>query len=77
MLFRSKLKEGRLRLDVRGKLLTERVGRCWNSCPERLWVPCPYVEVLKARLDVALGSLVWYEMLRLVALPAVGGVGAS
>jgi len=35
-----------LRLDVRGKLLTERVGRCWNSCPERLWMPRPSVEVL-------------------------------
>ena len=69
-----KLKEGRLRLDVRGKLLTERVVRCWKSCPERLWMPRPYVEVLKARLDVALGSLVWYEMLRLVALPVVGGL---
>jgi len=45
-----------------------------TGCPERLWVPCPYVEVLKARLDVALGSLVWYEMLRLVALPVVGGL---
>ena len=33
-----KLKEGRLRLDVRGKLLTERAVRCWNSCPERLWI---------------------------------------
>ena len=68
-----KLKEGRLRLDVRGKFLTERVVRCWNSCPERLWMPHPYVEVLKARLDVALGSLGWYEMWRLVALP-VGGL---
>ena len=29
-----KLKEGRLRLNVRGKFLTEIVGRCWNSCPE-------------------------------------------
>ena len=68
-----KLKEGRLRLDVRGKLLTERVGRCWNSCPERLWMPRPSVEVLKARLDGALGSLGWYEMGRLVALCVVGG----
>ena len=66
-----KLKEGRLRLDVRGKLLTERVVRCWKSCPERLWMPRPYVEVLKARLDVALGSLGWYEMWRLVALRVV------
>ena len=31
-----KLKEGRFRLDVRGKLFTLRVVRCWNSCPERL-----------------------------------------
>ena len=36
-----KLKEGRLRLDMRGKFLTERVGRCRNSCPERLWMPRP------------------------------------
>ena len=56
----SKLKEGRLRLDVRGKLLTERVVRCWNSCPERLWMPHPSLEVFKARLDGALGSLGWY-----------------
>jgi len=68
-----KLKEGRLRLDVRGKLLTERVVRCWKSCPERLWMLHPYVEVLKARLDVALGSLGWYELWRLVALLVLGG----
>ena len=55
-----KLKEGRLRLDVRGKFFPQRVGRSWNSCPERLWMPRPSVEVLKARLDGALGSLGWY-----------------
>ena len=27
-----KLKEGRFRLDVRGKFFTMRVVRCWNSC---------------------------------------------
>ena len=43
-----------------------------NSCPERLWVPCASLEVFKARLDGALGSLGWYEMGRLVALPAAG-----
>ena len=37
-----KLKEGRLWLDVRGKFLTVRVVRCWNSCPERLWMPHPW-----------------------------------
>ena len=62
------------RLDVRGKLFAMRVGRCWNSCPERLWMPRPSVEVLKARLDGALGSLGWYEMGRLVALCVVEGL---
>ena len=69
-----KLKEGRLRLDIRGKFFTERVVRCWNSCPERLWMPRPSLEVLRARLDVALGSLGWYEMWRLVTLHAAGGL---
>ena len=55
---RSKLKEGRFRLDVRGKCFTRRLVRCWNSCPERLWMPRPSLEVFKARLDGALGSLV-------------------
>ena len=69
-----KLKEGRYRLDVRGKFFTMRVVRCWNSCPERLWMPRPSLEVFKARLDEALGSLGWYSMWRLVALPVVGGL---
>ena len=30
-----KLKEGRFRLDVRGKFFTMSVMRSWNSCPER------------------------------------------
>jgi len=69
----SKLKEGRFRLDVRGKFFTMGVVRCWNSCPERLWMPRPSVGVFKARLDGALGSLGWYYMWRLVALPVAGG----
>jgi len=36
-----KLREGRFRLDVRGKFFTMKVVRCWNRCPERLWMPCP------------------------------------
>ena len=63
------MKEGRFRLDVRGKFFAVRVVRCWNSCPERLWMPHPSLEVLKARLDGALGSLGWYYMWRLVVLP--------
>jgi len=53
-----KLKEGRFRLDVRGKFFTVRVVRCWNGCPERLWMSRPSLEVFKARLDGALGNLV-------------------
>ena len=56
----SKLREGRFRLDVRGKFFAMRAVRCWNSCPERLWMPHPSLEVFKVRLDGALGSLVWY-----------------
>ena len=68
-----KLKEGRFRLDVRGKFFTVRVVRCWNRLPREV-VDAPSLEVFKARLDGALGSLVWYEMWRLVALPVVGGL---
>ena len=53
-----KVKEGRCKLDIRGKFFSERVVRCWNSCPERLWMPRPSLEVFKARLDGALGSLI-------------------
>ena len=35
-------KEGRFRLDVRGKFFTLRAVRCWNSCPGRLWMPHPW-----------------------------------
>ena len=52
-----KLKEGRFRLDVRGKFFTERVVRCWNRLP-REDVDAPSLEVFKAGLDGALGSLV-------------------
>ena len=56
-------------MDVRGKLFAQRVVRCWNSCPERLWMPRPSLEVFKARLDGALGSKMW----RLVGLHVAGG----
>jgi len=37
-----KLKERRFRLDVRSKFFTDRLVMCWNSCPERLWMPHPW-----------------------------------
>ena len=41
-----------------GKFFIEIVVRCWNSSPERLWMPRPSLEVFKARLDEALDNLV-------------------
>ena len=46
-------------MDVRGKLFTMRVVRCWNRLPEEV-MDAPSLEVFKARLDGALGNLVWY-----------------
>ena len=52
-----KLNKGRFRLDVRGKFFTERAVRCWNRLPREI-VDAQSLEVFKARLDGALGSLV-------------------
>ena len=54
-----KLREGRFRLHVTGRFFTVRVMRCWNRLPREV-VDAPSLEVFKARLDGALGSLVWY-----------------
>jgi len=51
------LKEGRFRLDVRGKFFTRRVVMCWNRLPREA-VNVPSLEVFRARLDEALGKLV-------------------
>ena len=52
-----KLKEGTFRLDIRRKFFTERVVRCWNRLP-RVVVDALSLEVLKTRLDGALGKVV-------------------
>jgi len=52
-----KLRQGRFRLDKRRKLFTHGVATRWNRLPNEV-VDAPSLEALKARLDVALGSLV-------------------
>ena len=63
-----KLRQGRFRFDIRRKFFTQRVVRHWNGLPKEV-VDAPSLEALKARLDVALGSLVWW----LVTLHIAGG----
>ena len=52
-----KLGQGRFRLDIRKKFFTQVVVTHWNRLPKEV-VDAPSLEVFKARLDVALGSLV-------------------
>ena len=63
-----KLGHGRFRLDIRKKFFTQRVVTHRNRLPEEA-VDAPSLEAFKARLDVALGSLVWW----LATLPIAGG----
>jgi len=51
-----KLKDEGFRLDIRRKFFTQRVVRQWHSLPREV-VSAPSLEVFKARLDGALGSL--------------------
>jgi len=54
-----KLRQGRFRLDFRRKFSTQRVVTHWNRLPKEV-VDAPSLEAFKARLDVALGSLIWW-----------------
>ena len=63
-----KLGQGRFRLDIRRKFFTQKVVTHWNRLPKEAVVG-PSLEAFKARLDVALGSLVWW----LATLHIAGG----
>ena len=63
-----KLRQGKFRLDMRRKFFTQRVVTHWNRLPKEV-VDALLLEALKARLDVALGSLVWW----LATLHIAGG----
>jgi len=54
-----KLRQGRFRLDVRRKFFTQGVVTHRNRLPKEA-VDAPSLKAFKARLDVALGSLVWW-----------------
>jgi len=64
-----KLRQGRFRLDIKRKSFTQRVVMHWNWLPKEV-VDAPSLEAFKARLDVALGSLVWW----LATLHTAGGL---
>ena len=66
---RFKLRQRRFRLDIRKKFFTQSVVTHWNRLPKEA-VDAPSLEAFKARLDVALGSLVWW----LVTLHIAGGL---
>jgi len=51
------LRQERFRADIRGKFSTQRLGTHRNGLPKEL-VDAPSLGASKARLDVALGSLV-------------------
>ena len=53
----SKLNEGRFRLEVRRKLFTQRELRYWNRLLRDLR-DAPSLELIKSRLDEALGNLI-------------------
>ena len=52
-----KLRWGRFRLDIRRRFFTQRVVTHWNRLPKEA-VDASSLKAFKARLDVALGSLV-------------------
>jgi len=54
-----KLRQERLRIDIRKKFFTQRMVTHWNRVPKEA-VDAPSLEAVKTRLDVALGSLVWW-----------------
>ena len=64
-----KLRQGRFRLDLRRKFFTQSVVTHWNRLPKEV-VDAPFLQAFKARLDVALGSLVWW----LATLHIAGGL---
>ena len=64
-----KLRQGRFRLDIRKTFFTQGIVAHCSRLPEEV-VDAPSLEAFKARLDVALSSLVWW----LATLHIAGGL---
>ena len=64
-----KLRQRKFKLYIRRKFFTQRVVMHWNRFPKEV-VDAPSLEAFKARLDVALGSLVCW----LATLHIAGGL---
>jgi len=60
------LRQGRFRLNTRRKFFTQRVVMHWNRLPKEAVDAPSSLKAFKARLDVALGSLVcWLATLHI------------
>jgi len=55
-----KLRQGRCRLGTRRKFFTQGVMKHWNSLIEEV-LDAPSLDAFKAKLDVALSSLVYWR----------------
>ena len=56
-----KMKEGSFRLDTKKKFFTMRVVRYWQRLPRKA-TDAPSLKAIKARLDEALGNLIWWKV---------------